>query len=104
MVGNYRQDLRGRAAEPANLFFLTPQEMRQIGRGFEVPAFAPLDQMHASLLVMIGDALQCVADIAYRSAAEEACKRFRSHRFLCCKQGSFYSAIQLLHQVETRRR
>ena len=51
-----------------------------------------------------GQAVSLIIIEQYRSAAEEACKRFRSHRFLCCKQGSFYSTVQFLHQVETRRR
>jgi len=38
-----RQHLGRRAAEAADLFPLAPQEMGEIGRSLEMPAFAALD-------------------------------------------------------------
>src|SRR5690606_3887505 len=72
-------DLGRRAAQLAHLFALAPEEMREIGRGQELPAPAALDQLHPAVAIMRLELAQRGADVGLAQVRRE---RIRAHRLL----------------------
>src|SRR3546814_18083117 len=53
MIGDDRQRLDGGAGEPARLVPLAPEAMGHVRRRLEMPAFAPLDEVHPPPRLMV---------------------------------------------------
>src|SRR3546814_5233864 len=86
MMGDDRQRLDGGAGEPARLVPLAPEDMGHVRRRLEMPAFAPLDEVHPPPRIMVRQRLDRRRHVA--ALADIVSDFLFAHRLLGCDRKS----------------
>src|SRR4051794_6467173 len=100
VIGNDRERLRRRARQAPGLLARSPQKVREVWRGLEMPAPAALHELDAAPFVMLGELPKRDFDLAFADVLGQLLDAERLGRG---EQGCLESADQLVHHAATLR-